>query len=335
MTLTHTRSGACLGRAAGLKPNITARKRLMLLSRLALAAFFLLAPALARPADAQGAKDFGAELAVKVVNKSTPELCAERDNVELDFVSPQVRHMEVQAVHPAFIGMIGKDRWAPDFSACNMPHSEGALPRKTFYESPTLWLTGLTDPNFWRPTDIPVKVGDRVEKGFAYIQLWLLYRERAEEVLVLYPADGNWRVRPLPYGDMRWTAYGSSFQIGPLEIQNSPAGPRPVVAIKDIAFDPAAKAFTLNFARGGSAKVTLKQVDQDHIALDGRLFRRHARQPAVRRFALDVHDRDQCRRRPDRLAREGRQGLERDPGHELSRRFRHRTLGRARRALAP
>jgi hypothetical protein len=239
----------------------------MSLRRLAFAALFLLAPTLTSPAWAQGARDFGAELAVKAVNKSTPEICAERDNVELDFISPQVRHMEVQAVHPAFIGMIGKDRWAPDFSACNMPHAEGALPRKAFFESPTLWLTGLIDPNFWRPTDIPIKVGDHVESGFAYIQLWMLFRERAEEVLVLYPADGNWRIRPLPFGDMRWTAYGSSFQIGPLEIQNSPAGPRPVVAIKDIAFDPAKKAFTLNFARGGSATVTVKQVDQDHVAL--------------------------------------------------------------------
>ncbi len=237
----------------------------MRLSRFVLAALFL---ALAAPASAQGAKDLVNELAVKVVNKSTPEICAERDNDELDFISPEVRHMTVQATHPAYIGMVRTDRWEPDFSACNIPHGEGALPRKTFYESPTLWLTGLSDPNFWRPTNIPIRVGDHVEQGFAYIQLWMLYRERAEEVLVLYPADGNWRVRPLPYGDMRWTAYGSSFQIGPLEIQESPAGPRPIVAIKDIAFDPAKKAFTLNFTRGGSATITVRQIDQDHVALD-------------------------------------------------------------------
>jgi hypothetical protein len=223
---------------------------------------------LAAPACAAGADQLANELAVSVVNKTTPELCAERDNVELDFVSPTVRHMEVQATHPAYIGMINVDRWAPDFSACNMPHGEGALPRKTFYESPTLWLTGLTDPNFWRPANVPIRVGDHVEPGFNYIQLWMLFRERAEEVLVLYPSDGNWRIRPLPFGDMRWTAYGSSFQIGPLETQDGPGGARPVVAIKDIAFDPARKAFTLNFVRGGAAVVTIKQVDQDHFALD-------------------------------------------------------------------
>ncbi len=219
---------------------------------------------LSAPAFAAGSSGLVNELAVSVVNHSTPELCAERDNVELDFVSPDVRHMEVQATHPAYIGMINTDRWAPDFSACNIPHAEGALPRKTFYEFPTLWLTGLTDPDFWRPADVSIRVGDRVEPGFNYIQLWMLVRERAEEVLVLYPSDGNWRIRPLPFGDMRWTAYGSSFQIGPLENQ----GGRPVVAIKDIAFDPAKKAFTLNFKRGGSATVTIRTIDQDHIALD-------------------------------------------------------------------
>ena len=230
--------------------------------RLSALAFALLC--FASPAFAAGSAGLVNEMAVSVVNKSQPDLCAERDNVELDFVSPDVRHMEIQATHPSYIGMINTDRWAPDFSACNMPHAEGALPRKTFYESPTLWLTGLTDPDFWRPANVPVRVGDHVEPGFNYIQLWMLVRERAEEVLVLYPSDGNWRIRPLPFGDMRWTAYGSSFQIGPLESQ----GERPIVAIKDIVFDPAKKAFTLNFARGGSATVTLRQVDQDHVALD-------------------------------------------------------------------
>jgi len=217
-----------------------------------------------------GAAGLTKELAVSVVNKSTPEICAERDNVELDFISPLARHLEIQAVHPSYIGMINTDRWAADFSACNIPHGEGALPRKTFYESPTLWLTGLTDPAFWRPANVPIRIGDHVEPGFNYVQLWVLYRERAEEVLVLYPSDGNWRIRPLPHGDMRWTAYGSSFQIGPLEMQASPDGARPIVAIKDIVFDPEAKSFTLNFKRGGSATVALKQVDQDHIALDVR-----------------------------------------------------------------
>ena len=38
-----------------------------------------------------------AELAVDVVNRTTPVLCAEKDNVQLDFASPDVRAFRVQA----------------------------------------------------------------------------------------------------------------------------------------------------------------------------------------------------------------------------------------------
>ena len=47
-------------------------------------------------------------------------------------------------------------------------------------------------------------------------------------------------------------AYTVSFLIGPVET----AG-RPFVDIKDVAFDPETRTFTLNFARGGSATLRL------------------------------------------------------------------------------
>ena len=62
---------------------------------------------------------------------------------------------------------------------------------------------------------------------------------------------------------MRWSAYGSSFLIGPTET----AG-RPFVDIKDVAFDPDSRTFTLNFTRGGSATLRLDTLDQERIALD-------------------------------------------------------------------
>ena len=68
------------------------------------------------------------------------------------------------------------------------------------------------------------------------------FNERAEEVLVLYPADGYWRARPLPPGNLRWSAYGSSFLIGPVETSG-----RPFVDIRDVAFDPETSTFTLEF----------------------------------------------------------------------------------------
>lgn len=206
------------------------------------------------------------ELAVRVDNRSGPELCAEKDNIQLDFTSPAVRKFKIQAAHPAYINTIVTDRWAPDMTSCDMSHdpSFGSKARRvTFWETPKFWLTGWTNESFWRPANTSFRVGDRVEQGFHTVQLWMGYRERAEEILVIYPPDGYWRMRPLPFGDMRWTAYGSSFLIGPVEIQE-----RPIVDIKEIAFDPATMTFTLNFARGGAAKVAVKLIDQDRVALD-------------------------------------------------------------------
>ena len=47
---------------------------------------------LARPSFAQQRRRRPEEdLQVRIENKSAPELCAEKDNIELDFVSPRVR----------------------------------------------------------------------------------------------------------------------------------------------------------------------------------------------------------------------------------------------------
>ena len=207
-----------------------------------------------------------ADIAVSVQGRSTPEICAEKDNVEINLFSPLVRRFRLEAVHPAYIGMIARDRYLPDYTSCNIVPGEefaAGAQRVTFFETPRFWLTGYRLPDFWRPADVPIRVGQRVERGFHLIQLWMRHRERAEEVLVLYPPDGYWRVRPLPPGDMRWTAYGSSFLIGPVETVE-----RPIVALEEIVFDPEARAFTLRFKRGGSARIALTTIDEDRIGLD-------------------------------------------------------------------
>ena len=91
----------------------------------------------------------------------------------------------------------------------------------------------------------------------------LISQQRAEEIMVFYPPDGYWRARPLPFEDMRWTAYGSSFLVGPVETQE-----RPIVDFQEIIFDPQTRSFTLKFKRGGEARLTLKSVDQDRLTLD-------------------------------------------------------------------
>ena len=229
----------------------------MLKKTIAALVLFVCALGAARAADA---------LAVDAVNGSEPTLCAEKDNVYLKLQSGEARRFTVEAVHPAYIGTIVVDRWAPDFTNCDMsndPSFKFDRRRLTIYETEEWQLVGLTFPNFWRPNQVPVRVGSRVETGFHLLQLWTRHQERAEEVLVLYPADGYWRARPLPPANLRWSAYGSSFLIGPVEVEG-----RPFVDIRDIAFDPATRTFTLNFARGGSATLRLDKLDQERIVLD-------------------------------------------------------------------
>src|SRR5580700_3577623 len=207
-----------------------------------------------------------ADVAVEVANASVPTLCAENDNVDLRFFSAAVRQFTVVAEHPAYAGTIVADRSAPDFRNCNMagdPAFKAEPRRVTIYETGDLQLIGYTFPSFWRPNTVPVRVGSRVEAGLHLLQLFVKFKERTEEVLVLYPADGYWRARPLPPEHLSYSAYGSSFLIGPIEDEG-----RPFVDISDIAFDPATRTFRLAFTRGGEATLRLDAVDREHVALD-------------------------------------------------------------------
>jgi hypothetical protein len=205
-------------------------------------------------------------IAVEVTNASTPTLCAETDNVYLKFASATVRRFTIEAEHPAYAGTIVADHMAPDFRNCDMsadPVYRSEPRRVTIYETADTQLIGYTFPSFWRPNAVPVRVGARVESGLHLLQLFVKFRERTEEVLVLYPADGYWRARPLPPEHLSYSGYGSSFLIGPVETEG-----RPFVDIRDIAFDPATRTFRLAFARGGEAALRLDVVDREHIGLD-------------------------------------------------------------------
>ncbi|HEX2656093.1 MAG TPA: hypothetical protein VHN11_20925 [Xanthobacteraceae bacterium] len=206
------------------------------------------------------------EIGVEAVNASTPTLCAETDNVTVKLMSTEVRHFIIEAEHPAYIGTLLVDRAAPDFRHCDMssdPSNPSTPRRVTLYETEEWQLVGLTFPNFWRKANVPVRVGGRVESGLHLIQLWKRYQERAEEVLVVYPADGYWRARPLPPAHLRWTAYGSSFLLGPIETDG-----RLLVDIRAISFEPSTRTFHIEFARGGAASLHLASLDQERIVLD-------------------------------------------------------------------
>lgn len=229
-------------------------------------AFAALCVAAAAPAAAQE-QTAPSGLAVEVVNASVPTLCAEEDNVDLRFVSPTATRLRIEAVHPSYIGTVLVDRRAPDFTDCagfsDDPAYAAAPRRVTLHETAEWQLVGLTFGKFWRPDSPPVRVGSRIERGLHLLQLWHRHDERAEEVLAMYPGDGYWRIRPLPPAHLRWTAYGSSFLVGPVEIQG-----RPIVDLAEIAFDPDTHGFEIAFARGGKATLRLAELTPGHLALD-------------------------------------------------------------------
>jgi hypothetical protein len=123
-------------------------------------------------------------------------------------------------------------------------------------------MVGYTFAKFWRQSAVVVRVGERSERDIHLIQIWTRAKERSEEILVLYPADGYWRARPLPPDHLRFSAYGSSFLVGPVETRG-----RPIVDLSEVIYEPAARRFRLAFARGGAAELALVALDTERIEL--------------------------------------------------------------------
>jgi hypothetical protein len=203
---------------------------------------------------------------VNVINRSHPTACAEEDNVDLELVSKTITGFTVRVSHPSYIQNITSQRSRSDFHNCSFGNgtsagnAENRAPQKIiFYQSPEIRLVGLKFASFWRRPVVPVIVDGHRELGAQLIQLWVRSGDSEEEVLAFYPPDGYWRFRPLPYGKLRLTAYGSSVLFGPVER----GGGRPYVGIKQVVFDPPSRSFRLDFDAGGSATVKLLAID-DH-----------------------------------------------------------------------
>lgn len=206
-------------------------------------------------------------LAVQVTNTSEPVLCAEKDNVAVNFASPEVKSFRIEAVHPAYMGSLKQDRWEPDWTACeDISEATSTKPHpvmQTLYEDDRVRITGLSFSEFWRPSDTTVTIGGKVTRNIHLMQLLKKHKDKAEEVIALYPGDGYWRIKPLPPQHLEWTAYGSSFIVGPIEFDQ-----RPVANLKDVTFDPNTMSFTLTLAKGGTARVVVADLNEERLALD-------------------------------------------------------------------
>lgn len=226
----------------------------------------VLALAAALAPQAAGAASLGM-LGVTVENRSEPVLCAEKDNVTLTFTAPKVTAFRIEAAHPGYIGSIRTDSFEPDWTACEFKGEAFASKppqRVTIYEDIELWIVAHRNETNWREAGTRVRIGDKVHDGLHLLQVWVIRPMGGEEVLVVYPQDGYWRMRPKSPSDRAPTAFGSSFLIGPVTQDKG----RPVVDIAEIAFDPKARAFTLSFRDGNSATVVLGKLDQERHRLD-------------------------------------------------------------------
>lgn len=214
----------------------------------------------------------GADVPVSIINKTEPTLCAEKDNVTIELASPKVRSFRIDARHPNYIGGLAVDRSAADWHNCTGFPSDpeyAFTPRRvTMYETVEWQIIGYTFAKFWRAKSPPVMVGDKVFTDIHLLQVWTRLDDRAEEVLVLYPGHGYWRARPLPPKHLAWSAYGSSFLVGPVELQG-----RPIVDIQALRIDPEKLTFHMNFVRGGAGWLRLSYLDRDIISLDTSLDR--------------------------------------------------------------
>ncbi|MFV0367696.1 MAG: hypothetical protein ACK5KM_04480 [Hyphomicrobiaceae bacterium] len=208
-------------------------------------------------------------LGVSVENKSEPVLCAEKDNVTLTFSAPEVTRFSIEAAHPAYTGtrLAASDSFEPDWTACEFK-TEATAPaqppeRTTIYEDIDLWVVAHRYESFWRNAGARVVIGDKSHEGVHLLQVWVIRPMGGEEVLVLYPQDGYWRMRPKAPTGHAPTAFGSSFLIGPVTQDSG----RPVVDIEQVEFDPKARTFTLTYRDGNSSQVALGTLDNAHHQL--------------------------------------------------------------------
>ncbi|MEJ7687311.1 MAG: hypothetical protein WKG52_10145 [Variovorax sp.] len=213
-----------------------------------------------------------APVSARVENQTTPTVCAEEDNVSLTLGAAGLRRFKVEALPPVYLASIEKDSTAPDFSGCNFDGSAHPTdPRYTFeerrvvlHDGPEWMIVGLTLPSFWRPNRVPITVDGRAVSGvFHLVQVFAKTGGKPLEALVMYPADGYWRIKPLPAPRFGDGVYGSSFVMGPIEQQG-----RPVVNIASIAIRAKPLSLRLRFADGGQAKVDVTEISEARTALN-------------------------------------------------------------------
>lgn len=216
----------------------------------------------------------GNVIAIDVANQVTPTSCAEEDNVSVGLSGIHVARFTVEALPPPYLASLHGDRSASDFSGCNFnggvhptnPRYAFKPATRVLFDGAQWRIVGITMSSFWRPQRVPVKLGARTFNGIHLLQIFKKVEGKPREVAVLYPSDGNWRIKPLPEARFGDGAYGSSMLIGPIETRQ-----RPSVDIASITVATSPLSLNLKFKAGGSATVVIGEVSTLRTALEVKL----------------------------------------------------------------
>jgi hypothetical protein len=207
-----------------------------------------------------------------VTNASRVTKCAEEDNVYIKLSGDGLAGMRIEARQPAYIAQLTEDQSKADFTDCAFDKASNP----TYYFPPkqvVLWedehwlMLGNTYATFWRPDQVDVVVQGRVTEQIHLIQLHL--KDASEptkgrhEFLVLYPPDGYWRLKPIPPLALNYSAYGTSFLVGPVK-----DAVRPVVELAKVEFVPEQMMFVIDYEDGSRGTMHIGEVNREHVVLD-------------------------------------------------------------------
>ncbi|CAN5920490.1 hypothetical protein BH11PSE13_BH11PSE13_28720 [soil metagenome] len=215
-------------------------------------------------------------IAIDVDNHLIPTTCAEEDNVSLKLSGTDVARFTVEALPPPYLPSLQADRSSSDFSGCNFnggvhptdPRHAFVPATRVLFDGAQWRIVGITQSSFWRSQRVPVTIGSRTFRGIHLLQIFKKVAGKPREVAVLYPSDGNWRIKPLPEARFGDGAYGSSMLIGPIEARQ-----RPLVDIASITVTTLPLALNLKFKAGGSAMVAIGEVSTLRTTLAVKLTR--------------------------------------------------------------
>ena len=187
------------------------------------------------------ASAWAAPATVTVENQTRPTACAEEDNVSLTLRGRHPR-FRVEALQPAYLADIQARRHRARFlrlqlrrrrashrSELHLQAAPRGAPRRQAMDDRRHDAAELLAA----ATGCRYASAQRSDDDFHLLQVFAKKPgAKPLEALVMYPADGYWRLKPLPLPRFGDGVYGSSFLMGPVETDG-----RPVVNIASIAID--------------------------------------------------------------------------------------------------